>query len=156
MGGKGSGALPGQNSNHRGGQQKKAAVAVVGSGSPVMPTKLSQHAVEYWEVLVERLSGIVFEQDSHVLGRMAVWMAQLERLDGDLAVLQDGVSSDDDGDGDGEAVESLIRTMLAIERNLDTKCAKFGMTPRDRQLLLVPKEEDEELDDFEQLLKGRG
>jgi hypothetical protein len=45
--------------------------------------------------------------------------------------------------------------MLAVERNLDTKCAKFGMTPRDRQILLMPKEE-EELDEFEQMMKDRG
>jgi hypothetical protein len=119
-----------------------------------MPRGLSADAAYHWELLTERLSGVVFEQDSHILGRMAIWMSQLTRLDGDLAVLQDGVSSEDDGDGDGEAVERLIRTMLAIERNLDTKCAKFGMTPRDRQLLLMPKEE-EELDAFEQMIKDR-
>lgn len=154
MGGRGSGSLPDDIGSHRGGRSKKSALAVTGSGAPVMPRALSADAAYHWELLTERLSGVVFEQDSHILGRMAIWMSQLTRLDGDLAVLQDGVSSEDDGDGDGEAVERLIRTMLAIERNLDTKCAKFGMTPRDRQLLLMPKEE-EELDAFEQMIKDR-
>ena len=155
MGGKGSGSFPDDGSTHRGGRAKKSALAVTGSGLPVMPDSLSGRAKEYWHALNDRLSGVVFEQDSYILGRMAIWMATLERLDGDLAVLQDGVSDADDGDGDGEAVEKLIRTMLAVERNLDTKCAKFGMTPRDRQILLMPKEE-EELDEFEQMMKDRG
>jgi hypothetical protein len=119
-------------------------MAVAGCGVPVMPDGLRDDAIEQWEIMAALLSGVAFEQDSFVLGRIAVWIARLAQLDAAVNALDCLV--------DAEECDKLLRLMLAVERNIDNKCAKFGLTPRDRQLLLIPKPV-EELDEFEQMMK---
>jgi hypothetical protein len=146
MGGRGSGSLPDDGSVHRGGRAKKSAVAVSGSGLPVKPPGMSRRSSDLWDRLNDLLAGVAFEQDSHALWRIAVLMERQEQLD----ELTDDLMQGEDIEG----IDKAVRIGLAVERSLDTKCGKFGMTPRERQILLVPKEE-EERDELEQLMQGR-
>jgi hypothetical protein len=107
---------------------------------------MSRRSSDIWDHLAELLSGVAYEQDSHALWRIAVLMERQEQLD----ELVEDMLHGEDIDG----IDKATRMSLAVERSLDTKCGKFGMTPRERQILLVPKEE-EELDDLEHLIQGR-
>lgn len=141
MGGKGSGAQPGQNSNHRGGMPKKAAVAVVGSGVPILPENFTDEEFSNWEFIVELTGGVACSQDSLALCELA----QLMELQVELR------QERRDGNKDPE----IVRLIHANGRAMQWIWTQFGLTPRSRQVLLVPKEE-EELDEFEQMMKGRG
>lgn len=140
MGGRGSGALPGDTSNHGGGRPKRAAVAVVGSGSPIKPDDLPMAVSECWDQIAEKLSGLVYSQDSDALTYAAWLMWQQQQYRDALLV--------------NPLDEELTRLSLAVGRSLSALWSQFGMTPRSRQLLLAPKQE-EELDEFEEMLKGR-
>lgn len=140
MGGRGSGSLPDEGSEHRGGRKKKAALAVVGSGLPVKPRGLDRETEEEWDWLVEVLSGVVFSQDSSLL----LEMAQRGVIQRRLWELRIADLKDDNVD-------------LQLNRNtmrLTTMWSQCGMTPRSRQILLVPTDE-EERDELEQLMQGR-
>lgn len=141
MGGPGSGAKPGQNSNHRGGMPKKAAVAVAGSGVPVKPTDLPREIDSVWDEIAEQVQGVAFAQDSDAITEMA-WLTWQKRE------LQQALL-------DTPCDDEKTRLNLAVGRSLSTLWTQFGLTPMSRQRLLVPKEDDDELDDYEQLLKDR-
>lgn len=139
MGGPGSGSFPDDGSTHRGGRKKKAAVAVTGSGLPVKPRGLSKDESKCWDDLNQQVSGIAFEQDSDALTELAcLTVRQRAYL---KAIRKDLLNSD------------LNRESLAIGRAIVPLRGKFGLTPRDRQLLLVPREEAEK-DELEKLMEG--
>lgn len=50
--------------------------------------------------------------------------------------------------------DDLNRLSLAVGRSLSALLTQFGLTPRSRQILLVPREESE-VDEFDELMKGR-
>ena len=135
MGGAGSGRI-----NETRGRKPKAAVNVVGCGVPCPAQKLTGDVQAAFDRLVELTSGTSFSQDSIAIELAARLMVRSSKLD-------DAITSKPD---DAE----LHRLSLAITRQLITLLAKFGLTPRDRQVLLVPRD-DEEQDDLERLLAER-
>lgn len=141
MGGKGSGAMPGQNSNHRGGMPKKAAVAVTGSGVPIKPMDLPREIDPVWDEIAEQVQGVAFAQDSDAITEMA-WLTWQKR-EFQQALL------------DQPCDDEKTRLNLAVGRSLSALWSQFGLTPRSRQILLVPKDEEEK-DEFEEMMEGRG
>lgn len=139
MGGPGSGSFPDDGSAHRGGRKKRAAVAVAGSGYPVCPADMPDDVREHWERFAERVSGIAFSQDSEVMEQIAWDLWQLQQFR--KAIHEDPLN------------EALTRTAKAIWRPLAPLLRDFAGTPRARQILLVPKEEEEK-DEFEKLMEG--
>ena len=139
MGGKGSGQYPG-NANWAGGKSKKTAISVVGSGVPEIPDWLPDAAYPYWHIIVERTSGVAFSQDSDAIGEMASLTWRQHKLNDALAENP----TDDD----------LNRVSLAVGRQLRSLWEGFGLTPRSRQVLVVPSDEEPELDELERLQQG--
>lgn len=135
MGGAGSGRV-----NESRGRKPKAAVNVVGCGIPCPAQKLADDVQAAFDRLAELTSGTSFSQDSVALELAARLMIRSAKLD-------DAITAEPD---DAE----LHRLSLSIGRQLITLLAKFGLTPRDRQVLLVPRD-DEEQDDLERLLAER-
>lgn len=140
MGGKGSGALPGDTSNHGGGRQKRAAVGVVGVGVPIKPEDLPYDVGDCWDRIAETVSGVAFSQDSDAITEAAWLVWQLGEVNNELH--------------DQPLNTELTKSALALKRTLSAFWTQFGMTPRSRQVLLVQKDE-EELDEYEQMLKDR-
>jgi hypothetical protein len=138
VGGRGSGSFPDDGSTHRGGRQKKAAVAVVGSGTPCRPDGMSEEIVPYWNRLEERLSGVAFEQDSDAMAELATLSWRQQKFHEALQATP--------------LDEELNRLSLAVGRALSALWTQFGQTPRSRQLLLVPREEQEK-DEFERMME---
>jgi len=139
MGGKGSGSLP-DDVLGRGGRAKKAAIAVPGKGVPIKSEHLPFDVADCWDEIVPQLEGVAFEQDSDAIEEMA-WLTWQQRQYRQALLMQ-------------PLDEDLTRLNLAVGRSLSALRTQFGLTPRSRQLLLVPKEE-EELDEFEQMMKDR-
>ncbi len=140
MGGRGSGALPDDyGDSHRGGRKKRAAVAVVGSGKPERP-KLPKDVAACWDKIAETVSGVAFSQDTEAITE-AAWL--LHRQQKFRKALQKSPLD-----------EELNRLSLAVGRALMVLLGQFGLTPRSRQILLVPKEEEAEKDEFEKMLDG--
>lgn len=135
MGGRGSGSFPDDGSTHRGGRQKKAAVAVVGSGSPVRPD-LPEAVLKHWDRLAEIVQGVAYEQDSEAMQEAAWLLWRQQKFHEALYALP--------------LDEELNRLSLAVGRSLSALLTQFGMTPRSRQILLVPKEAEEK-DELEEL-----
>lgn len=135
MGGPGSGSFPDDGSTHRGGRQKKSAVAVIGSGSPDKPDDLPADVSRCWDRLAEVVSGVAFSQDSEAITEAAWLLARQQKFRN--ALEKDPLD------------EELNRLSLAVGRAMSAIFTQFGMTPRSRQILLVPRE-DEEVDEFEE------
>src|SRR3990167_1027180 len=133
MGGRGSGSFPDDGSTHRGGRKKRAAVAVAGSGRPEKP-ELPDDVGACWDRLAETVSGVAYSQDVEAMTE-AAWLLWRQ---GEFhkALLLDPLN------------DELNRLSLAVGRSLSALLTQFGMTPRSRQILLVPKE-PEEKDEFE-------
>lgn len=141
MGGPGSGQYPGNSTeNMRGGRPKKAAVSVCGTGVPVMPKTLPDSVAREWTRIEEMTRGVAFEQDSDAVTELA-WLTWLQEEKRTALLLRPL---------DGET----NRQYLAIGRSLRELWGQFGLTPRSRQVLLVPKEDQPELDPLEQLQSG--
>ena len=140
MGGPGSGSFPDSDWS-RPGRKKKSAVAVAGTGVPQKPDNLPDAVSAAWDRLCELTAGVTFSQDS-----TALLMAAR------LIVRQDAIAAKLDLN---PANDELNRTSLAIGRALLTLLRKFGLSPRDRQQLLVPREEIEPDDPFTALLRKR-
>jgi hypothetical protein len=140
MGGPGSGSLP-DNDQSRPGRKRKAALAVVGTGVPEKPDKLPVDVSDAWDMLASLTAGVTFSQDSLLIESTARLWVRVQTL----AKLLDSNPAD---------IE-LNRVSLAVERQLMTSLGKLGLTPRDRQVLLVPQDEKRDLDPFEQLLAKR-
>jgi len=138
VGGRGSGSFPDDGRVHRGGRQKKAAVAVSGSGTPCRPEDMPEEVVPHWERLEELLSGVAYAQDSDAMTEAAYLMWRQQKF---REALQ-GNPLDED----------LNRLSLAVGRSLSAMLSQFGMTPRSRQILLVPRE-PEEKDEFERMME---
>ena len=132
MGAKGSGGTMESR-----GRKVKTAIAVVGSGVPEMPLGMTESVKPFWRRVVDVTAGVAFEQDSETLGELAqlLWRQSqfVECLEGDPL-------NDD-----------MNRISLAIGRAILVLCSQFGLTPRSRQILLVPKEDVEEEDELEKL-----
>ena len=126
MGGPGSGSLPG-NDWSRPGRKKRSAVAVAGTGTPQKPEGLPDAVSAAWDRLCELTAGVTFSQDSS-----AILMAAR------LIVRQDAIAEKLDL---APADIGLNRTSLAIGRALLILLGKLGLTPRDRQVLIVPRDE---------------
>jgi phage terminase small subunit len=141
MGGPGSGSFPDDGSSHRGGRKKRAAVAVVGTGNPEKPDGLPDGVGDCWDRIAETVQGVAFSQDSEAITE-AAWL--LWRQEQFREKLHEDPTSDE-----------LNRVSLAIGRALATMLTQFGMTPRSRQILLVPKE-PEEKDEFEKMMEEAG
>ncbi len=122
------------------GRKKKTAIAVVGSGSPVRPSNLPKEVAPHWDRLAEVVSGVAFSQDSEAMAEAAWLLFRQQKFREALLVMP----LDDD----------LNRLSLAVGRSLSALLTQFGLTPRSRQILLVPKEETE-VDEFDALMKGR-
>jgi hypothetical protein len=138
MGGFGSGSFPDDGSTHRGGRKKRAAVAVAGSGKPDRP-KLPKEVGLCWDRIAETVEGIAFAQDSEAITEAAwlLWRQQEFRKALKKTPLD----------------EELNRLSLAVGRSLSALFSQFGLTPRSRQILLVPREEEEK-DEFEKMMDG--
>lgn len=138
MGGLGSGSFPDDGGTHRGGRQKKSAVAVAGSGVPCRPDDMPAEVIPHWDRLDDLLSGVAYSQDSDAMAEAAylLWRQQKFR-----EALQEQPLDED-----------LNRLSLAVGRSLSALLTQFGLTPRSRQLLLVPRE-PEEKDEFEKLME---
>ncbi|WP_373651619.1 hypothetical protein [Schlesneria sp. DSM 10557] len=134
MGGPGSGRV-----NDSRPRRPAAAVNVIGSGVPAPITELRPTTQAAFDRIVEMTSGVSFSQDS-----IAVEMAA--RLLVRLQVMDDAIA-DDPSNFD------LHRLSLAVGRQLAALLSKFGLTPRDRQVLMVPRDEPEEEDPLETLRK---
>lgn len=145
MGGKGSGSFSDDGIAHRGGRKKKSAIAVSGSGEPVKVPGLSKGASTIWDRIAEVVSGVAFVQDSEALGVMAELMHDDRALRQCMNELPVG----------SEEYDVVKRLQLANIRAIKDSMNHFGMTPRTRQLLLVPKEE-RELDEYEKMLQEDG
>ncbi len=139
MGGIGSGQYQG-NSNWRGGKSKKTAVQVAGSGTPQMPEDLDKEARVHWHRIVELTQGVAFEQDSNAIAELARLCARQDAFN--TALEKDPLN------------ESLNRTSLAIGRAMHSLRLQFGLTPRSRQILVVPVDESEEPDELEILQRS--
>ncbi len=139
MGGPGSGSFS-DDDYARPGRRKRAAVAVVGSGVPVRPDDMPEDVAKCWDRLAETVSGVAFSQDSEALTE-AAWL--LWRQGKFREALQANPVN-----------EELNRLSLAVGRQLATLLAQFGLTPRSRQILLVPSKDDQEQDEFEKLMGG--
>jgi hypothetical protein len=136
MGGRGSGQYPG-NANQRGGKTKKSAIDVVGRGHPVMPADFPEEAKDFWYDIVDQTDGVAFSQDSAAIATLAGYYWRRTKFD--EALRQDPLDHQLNVDAN-----SLDRCILRMWE-------KFGLTPRDRQVLVVPTEEVEELDELEKL-----
>ena len=139
MGGPGSGWGADEPAS-RAGRKKRSAVAVCGSGVPEKPKDISPEMSAHWDRVSELVSGSAFSQDSLAMEEIAEMLTIRDRLS--------GVVSANPSDLDA------IRTRLAVGRQLGALFSKFGLTPRDRQVLLVPREDDE-ADDLEKLMAER-
>lgn len=139
MGGPGSGSFPDDGSTHRGGRAKKAAVAVAGSGAPEIPQGLPAEVQACWHRIAEVVSGVAFSQDSEAITE-AAWLMWRQQQFHDALKLD-------------PLNETLNRLSLAVGRSLSALWTQFGMTPRSRQILLVPKE-PEQKDEFEQMMES--
>ena len=114
----------------RGGRPKKSAVAVCGTGIPEMPDGLPADVQQAWQRIAEMTSGVTFSQDSMAIteaARLAVWKDKLsqcvETNPADLV---------------------LGKMALSVGRQLLVVMAKLGLTPRDRQSLVVPRKDEPE------------
>lgn len=128
MGGIGSGSQP--DWKPKPGRRKRQAVAVSGTGEPMKPDGLSAEGSKVWQSLVEALKGTAFMQDSIAMEAAVSLVVRHRAMNREL-------------DKDPTNVQ-LNRISLAVGRQLAAVLAKFGMTPRDRQVLLVPKADDDE------------
>lgn len=136
MGGPGSGSQP-DSPTHRGGRTKKSAVAVCGNGVPLKPDDMPTEVAAIWDRVFDLLSGVAFEQDSDAVEELAdlLWRQSEHRK----ALRERPLDID------------LNKQSLAIGRAVNTLLFQFGLTPRSRQVLLVPKEEAKEVDPFDAL-----
>lgn len=136
MGGPGSGSFP-DNPNQRGGRTKKAAVQVCGTGVPIKPDGMPSDIAVIWDRVFDLLSGVAFEQDSDAVAELAdlLWRQGEYRK----ALRERPLDID------------LNKQSLAIGRAVNTLLVQFGLTPRSRQVLLVPKVEVAEVDPFDAL-----
>src|SRR5688572_566957 len=98
-----------------------------------MPVGFPEEYVPYWTRLEEELSGVAFEQDSDAMADYAKLSWRQDKFHEALRA----TPLDDD----------LNRLSLAVGRALSDLRSQFGKTPRSRQLLLVPREEEEK-DEF--------
>lgn len=138
MGGPGSRSY----SEHAGGRNKTAAIAVAGSGVPQRPETLSEAESKVWDSLVEITRGVTFEQDSLAL-------AECSRLIVRQEAFHDALRNK-------PTDETLNRLSLAVGRSLSAALTQLGLTPRARQLLVVPRADEPEQDELERLMAERG
>lgn len=134
MGGKGSGW--GSEDVSRAGRKKKSAIAVSGSGTPTCPDDLPEAVKPYWWRFADVVQGIAFEQDTEAVTEAAYLLWRQQKF-------REALQSDPLND-------EMNRLSLAVGRSLSAIMTQFGMTPRSRQILLVPKEEEPK-DEFEEL-----
>ncbi len=142
MGGNGSGSP--SDERRRGGRSKQATVTA-GTGAPEKLKGMPLAIDNEFDRIAAMLEGVAFFQDSDAIAAMAYLSLEAQELREELRDLMKG----------SEEYEKLKRIELANLRALKDMWAQFGLTPRSRQILLVPKEE-EELDELEQMMKDRG
>lgn len=130
MGGPGSGW---RSENVGPGRKKKIAIAVEGIGLPQKPEGLPAAVGKAWDELVSLTSGVCFSQDAELLLECATLQVRQAAFRAALA--------------DDPLDEDLNRLSLAVGRALLTALGKLGLTPRDRQNLLVPRPDTAEDDD---------
>jgi phage terminase small subunit len=136
MGGKGSGSLP-DNPNWGGGRSKRSAVSVAGSGMPEMPDNLPPLVQDEWHRLVEVTSGVTFSQDSSVLADLAWATVLMRKCELELR--------------DNWLDPQLHKQWLDLGRRKLALQLQLGLTPRSRQVLVVPDNDQEEVDPLEAL-----
>lgn len=134
MGGPGSGRISPSGSEGRD-RRRKSAMSVVGVGVPDKPPDLPPAVAEFWDRLVELTQGVTFSQDSAAIAELAWLTWRQSKFREALA--------------DEPLDENLNRTSLAIGRAMSALWAQFGMSPRARQILLVPHTEPEEIDELD-------
>ena len=105
---------------------------------------LSDESASVWKALTAALKGTAYSQDSIALEAAVSLVVRQRALNRELDANPTDVA--------------LNRISLAVGRQLASALAKFGMTPRDRQVLLVPKVEPEEPKDVgkARFFKGKG
>lgn len=124
------------------GRKAKSAVAVEGIGVPEKPTGLPSDVSEAWDVLVTLTSGVCFSQDAELLLECATLQVRQAAFRRELSLKPTD--------------PELNRLSLAIGRALLVALGKLGLTPRDRQILLIPRpEQDEDPDPIQALIKRR-
>lgn len=136
MGATGSGPQHNPNSER---SRAKGIAGVVGTGEPTLPDdKIPPEVIREWTNLVDLTAGVSFEQDSDSLLQLARLRIRQRKLEALL-------------DSDPGNVE-LNKLSLSIVRQTMALSVKFGLTPKDRQVIVRPKkEEDKPKSRFEQL-----
>lgn len=132
MGGPGSGSQPEhEGAQRRGGRQKQAAVAVVGTGTPVKPADIDDEIGEHWDYVVSLIpKGVACSEDSIAVFEMAVTNWLQAKL---LKQLQSEMTVDPE----------VVRIWQANGRHLREYLTQFASTPRSRQITLIPAPESE-------------
>lgn len=142
MGGLGSGTTPYRgNGNNGGGRRKVTAIAVAGTGSPIKPDDLPEAVARCWDRLAEIVQGVAYSQDSEAMTETAWLMWRQQEFRAALA--------------NNPLDDELNRLSMAVGRSLSAMLTQFGLSPRSRQVLLVPKSEQEEPDELEKLMNKR-
>ncbi len=145
MGGPGSGSLPNYDPmTPRPGRKPRTALAspVCGSGVPTRPDSLTGETAAAFDELAALTAGVAFSQDSQLIELAASLLTRSRALQRRLADKPDDID--------------LNRVALAVERQLLVALGKLGLTPRDRQVLVVPKmESNEPKDPLATLLERR-
>lgn len=135
MGGLGSGRVSPSGGMGRD-RRRKSASLVCGSGTPEMPPDLPPAVGAVWERLVEMTAGVAFAQDSEALAELA-WLTWRQSR------FRDALATE-------PLDENLNRTSLALGRAMLALLTQFGLSPRSRQILLVPAVEPEERDELDE------
>jgi hypothetical protein len=95
-----------------------------------MPDGLPADVQQAWQRIAEMTSGVTFSQDSIAIteaARLAVWKDKLSQcVETNPADLE------------------LGKMALSVGRQLLVVMAKLGLTPRDRQSLVVPRKDEPE------------
>ena len=134
MGGSGSGR---PSENWRGGRKPKTAMAVVGTGLPEIPADMPIEVRPHWWRLIDMTQGVAFSQDTFALTELSWLLWRQQKFNEKLQAMP----CDDE----------LNRLSLAIGRAILILLGQFGLTPRSRQSLLVPRDEPDEEDELERL-----
>jgi len=141
MGGPGSRSYSSDPANRGQGRKPNMALSVRGTGVPEMPEGLPIEVRAVWRQLVEMTSGVTFSQDSIAILETARLILRQEAFH--LALASDPTNS------------KLSNDSLSVGRQLMKMLEKLGLTPRDRQSLVVAREEEHQKKSRLQMIRDR-
>lgn len=130
MGGPGSRSYASDPANRGQGRKSNATLGVRGTGAPELPDGLNEGVKACWHEIVELTSGVTFSQDSIAITEAARLLWRQRKF---AEALDDNPTDDD-----------LNRLSLAVGRQLNIILGQLGLTPRSRQSLMVPVDDEPE------------